>query len=210
MSKFQRAEASTQTLHPSLMRVTVFDHRSKPCKFTAPKTSTVGNLEARLQASSQISGSGWPAWPEFKWAKLTFGSNMHLRSNWLLSDYGISDGSVLHVIVTAGSETTQLAVTLPLSITYVDVTPERDTMGSLCELLARSQRLSLNDFDLCADGEILDVSQDSMLLKTLVNLAHPELCVTMKTTPRPVTRSQPQAAARKRKADAFDYSITDY
>eukprot|EP00953_Heterococcus_sp_UTEX-ZZ885_P004231 2784-Heterococcus_DN1.PRE.5 len=174
-----------------------------------PKTCTVGNLEARLQASSKNSGSGWPAWPESLRARLTFGSNMHLRSNRLLRAYGIGDGSVLHV-GRPGKQSTQMAVTLPLNITYVDVTPESDTLGSLRELLARRQQLSRNDFDLCADGEILDVAQDNRLLKTVVNLTHPELTVTMKVVSRPVTRSQPQAAAHKRKADAFDCSIADY
>jgi hypothetical protein len=64
---------------------------------------------------------------------------MHLRSN------GIGDGSVLHVVVTAGSET----------VTF--------------------------------------------------NLAQPELTVTMMAASPPATRSQPQAANRKRKVDTDFY-----
>jgi hypothetical protein len=63
----------------------------------------------------------------------------------------------------------------------VDVAPNTDTVGSLRELLARRQKLSRKDFHLCTDGQVLDESEDSKLLKTVVNLAYPELTVTMKT-----------------------------
>jgi hypothetical protein len=95
------------SLHPSLKRITVFDQRAKPSMCSA-KDLTVGNLEARLKASN---GFDWPGLA----GRLTSGSNMYLRSNFL-SDYGIVDGFVLHA-VKAGLETTQLAVTLLLSTT---------------------------------------------------------------------------------------------
>jgi hypothetical protein len=194
-------QAAQLQLGPQLMKVAVIDCADRVFAFVVPSHCTVGGLHAKLDGARR-KGFEWPG----EEGRLVYQSNMHLRPNWLLTDHGIGDGSVLYA-VRVSRNTLQITVNCswPQQLsTHVDVDIgsclyDGHAVGSLRELLAGRLRVPLFSFDLIAGDKLLRPSEDGKLLKNVLNIAHPALRVRDKVLAGAGPGLQP--AARKRKVE---------
>eukprot|EP00953_Heterococcus_sp_UTEX-ZZ885_P004229 2784-Heterococcus_DN1.PRE.3 len=186
---------------PHMMKIVVVDCAGKGAKVFVPSHCTVANLHARLDGARLQGSFEWPG----DEGRLVFQSNMHLRPNWLLTDYGVSDGCVLFA-VKIGRNLRQFAVNCSWPqqmITHVDVdigsccVHPGESVGSLRELMGGRLKVPLFTFDLLAGDKLLHPSEDGKLLKNVLNIAHPALRVREKVLAVAGPGLQPAACKRK-------------